>query len=129
MITWKNLDTLAAYGKLAALKGRVNLPEAMAGEGGKVSPRALDMYAEGDTLVVRLTQSVKTKDGEAPRLLEIAGKGGAFVPAETVADGCTLRLKAEGIARPVKARYAWTDYSEAVNLFGENGLPLEPFEV
>ena len=34
MITWKNLDTLAAYGKLAALKGRVNLPEAMAGEGG-----------------------------------------------------------------------------------------------
>ncbi len=34
MIAWKNLDTLAAYGKLAALKDRVSLPEAMAGEGG-----------------------------------------------------------------------------------------------
>lgn len=34
MIEWKNLDTLAAYEKLAALKDRVNLPEAMSGEGG-----------------------------------------------------------------------------------------------
>ncbi|MBQ7692583.1 MAG: glucose-6-phosphate isomerase, partial [Oscillospiraceae bacterium] len=34
MIAWKNLDTLAAYEKLAALKGRVNLVEAMAGENG-----------------------------------------------------------------------------------------------
>ena len=34
MIAWKNLDTLAAYKKLAALKGRVNLPEVMAGESG-----------------------------------------------------------------------------------------------
>ena len=34
MIAWKNLDTLSAFGKLAALKGRVNLPEAMSGEGG-----------------------------------------------------------------------------------------------
>ncbi len=33
MISWKNLDTLAAYGKLAAEK-RVNLAEAMSGEGG-----------------------------------------------------------------------------------------------
>ena len=101
----------------------------MTGEGGKVSPRALDMYAEGDTLAVRLTQKVKTSDGEGPRLLEIAGEDGTFVPASAVADGCTLRLKADGITRPVKARYAWTDYSEAVNLFGENGLPLEPFSL
>ena len=34
MLNWKNLDTLNAFGKLAALKDRVNLPEAMAGEGG-----------------------------------------------------------------------------------------------
>ena len=34
MITWKNLDALASFGKLQALKGRVNLPEVMAGEGG-----------------------------------------------------------------------------------------------
>ena len=34
MIAWKNLDTLASYKKLLALKDRVNLPEAMAGEKG-----------------------------------------------------------------------------------------------
>ena len=34
MISWKNLDTLAAYQKLAALKGRVKLNEVMSGEGG-----------------------------------------------------------------------------------------------
>ena len=33
MISWKNLDTLAAYGKLAA-EARVNLADAMSGEGG-----------------------------------------------------------------------------------------------
>ena len=34
MITWNNLDTLAAFGKLKALKDRVDLPAAMAGESG-----------------------------------------------------------------------------------------------
>ena len=34
MITWKNLNTLAAFDKLAALKNCVNLPEAMSGENG-----------------------------------------------------------------------------------------------
>ena len=33
MISWKNLDTLSAFEKLAALP-KVNLPEAMSGEGG-----------------------------------------------------------------------------------------------
>ena len=34
MIHWNNLDTLPSYEKLKALKNRVNLQEAMAGEGG-----------------------------------------------------------------------------------------------
>ena len=34
MINWKNLDTLASFVELTALKNRVDLPEAMAGEGG-----------------------------------------------------------------------------------------------
>ena len=97
--------------------------------GGETSPRALDKYTEGDTLVIRLTQKVKTPDGEAPRLLEIAGDDGKYVPAEAKADGNTLRLKAEGVPHPVTVRYAWTDYSDKVNLFGENGLPLEPFRL
>ena len=34
MATWKNLDTLASYSKLAGLKGHVNIAEAMTGENG-----------------------------------------------------------------------------------------------
>ena len=43
--------------------------------------------------------------------------------------GGRIRLAAESVSRPVYARYAWTDYSDQVNLFGENGLPLEPFNL
>ena len=34
MISWKNLDTLAAYDKLQSLKGKVDITKVMAGEGG-----------------------------------------------------------------------------------------------
>ena len=34
MATWKNLDTLASYSKLAELKGHVDIADAMAGEKG-----------------------------------------------------------------------------------------------
>ena len=34
MIAWKNLSELKAYSRLKALKGKVNLQEAMAGESG-----------------------------------------------------------------------------------------------
>ena len=34
MVSWKNLDTLASYKKLMALKGRINLVEVMSGENG-----------------------------------------------------------------------------------------------
>ncbi|MDD2980646.1 MAG: glucose-6-phosphate isomerase [Hespellia sp.] len=34
MVTWNNLDTLAAYGKLAGMKNRVNIVDAMSGESG-----------------------------------------------------------------------------------------------
>ena len=43
-------------------------------------------------------------------------------------DGAVLRLKAADVPHPSHARYAWTDYG-TVNLFGENGLPLEPFRM
>ena len=59
----------------------------------------------------------------------VLDRDGKFVPAEGEISGSTLRLKAEGIPHPVKARYAWTDWSDKVNLFGGNGLPLEPFSL
>ena len=47
MISWKNFDALAAYGKLNALKDHVNLQEAMSGENGarRVAEYSLPMAA------------------------------------------------------------------------------------
>ena len=109
--------------RLAELAG------AMLYGGGKVSPRALGKETEGNALVIRLSAPVCTKNGKEANLLEIAGKDGAYAPAKAEIRGETLRLSAECVNRPVCARYAWTDYSDKVNLFGENGLPLEPFNL
>ena len=99
------------------------------GEPGEEAPRALDKYTRGNTMTVCLSAPVRTKDGEAPRLMEIAGADGAFYPANAAAEGSALRLWAGAVPRPVQARYAWCDYSDRVNLIGENGLPLEPFRL
>ena len=95
--------------------------------GGEESPRALDKYTDGNVLAVRLSAPVCVKGGGGANLLEVAGEDGEYVPAAAEIRGAELLLSAEGLERPVRARYAWTDWSDRVNLFGMNGLPLEPF--
>ena len=109
--------------RLAELAGKVLYGE------GEESPRAAGRWVHGNVMTVLLTQTVHTPDGEAPRLLEIAGEDGVFVPAEGEAGEGVLRIRSDRVKRPAAARYAWTDWSDKVNLFGENGLPLEPFRV
>jgi len=109
--------------RLAGLAG------AMLYGGGEVSPRALDKSTRDGTLTVRLSAPVTVRGGGEAALLEAAGEDGAFRPAKAEVLGDRLVLKAEGVKNPVRARYAWTDYSDRVNLFGENGLPLEPFDL
>ena len=94
---------------------------------GEESPRAIGRMVHGNVLSVLLTQNVKTRDGKAPQLLEIAGPDGRFVPAEGEITEDVLRIRAEGIGHPAAVRYAWTDWSDRANLCGENGLPVEPF--
>jgi len=86
------------------------------------TPRALAKSTQGGILTVELTHPVH---GE-PDLFEVAGENGAYVPAKAELDGCCIRLSAEGVAHPVKARYAWVNYAK-VHVFGESGLPLAPF--
>ena len=94
---------------------------------GEESPRAAGAWTRGNVMTVLLTQSVRTKDGEAPKLLEIAGEDGQFVPAEGEAAEGVLRIRSDLVKHPAEVRYGWTDWSDCVNVFGENGLPLEPF--
>jgi len=74
--------------------------------GGEISPRATGVRMEGDTALVALSAPVETRDGQAPRLLEIAGEDGAFRPAEGwPEDGC-LKIRNPEIRRPALVRYA-----------------------
>ncbi len=107
--------------RLAELAGKMLYGE------GEEAPRVAGRWICGNVMTVQLTQDVRTADGEAPRLLEIAGEDGVFVPAEGETGEGVLRIRSDKVERPVTARYAWTDWSDKVNLFGKNGLPLEPF--
>ncbi len=109
--------------RLAETAGRMLYGE------GEESPRAAGRWVRGGRMHVLLTQTVMTSDGGAPRLLEIAGEDGVFHPAEAEVAGRELRIHSEQVKYPSAARYAWTDWSDRVNLFGVNGLPLEPFWV
>ena len=105
------------------------LASAMLYSGGECSPRALGKYTEGSRMTVCLSAPIQTKDGKEANLLEIAGESGEYVPAKAEIRGNRLLLSAEGLDHPVRARYAWTDWSDQVNLVGLNGLPLEPFAI
>ena len=87
-----------------------------------------DSYTvNGETMTITLKNA---PDGliakGSPLGFELAGADKQFVPAEAEFDGAQVHLRANGVAQPVYARYAWTNYME-VQVFGRNGLPLAPF--
>ncbi|MBQ9324300.1 MAG: hypothetical protein IJ246_00865 [Clostridia bacterium] len=98
------------------------------GEAGDVSPRVMERRVEGSMMTLQTSQPLMTRDGREPALLELAGGDGIYCPARAVLEGSLLHLTAAGVERPLRARYAWTDFG-SVNLFAASGLPLEPFEI
>lgn len=68
----------------------------------------------------------KTAPPAASMGFEIAGEDGAYIPAKVRVEGDRIVLSHEKAARPVYARYLWTNYGD-VFIFGENGMPLAPF--
>ena len=74
---------------------------------------------------MELTHPVEARHGE-PDLFEVAGEDGVSVPAKAELDWNKIHLTAEGVAQPVKARYAWVNYAK-VHVFSKDGLPLAPF--
>ena len=96
------------------------------GERGEASPRVTGKRISGSMMTLRTDQMLTNRDGREPALLELAGADGVFVRARAMIEGPMLHLTAPGVEYPLHARYAWKDYAQ-VNLFGGNGLPLEPF--
>ena len=95
------------------------------GQPGEESPRPVGWHTAGDGLLVQLSAPVHEREGEA-ELFELRGADGRWRRAACRIRGSELRLSAPGLALPVAARYAWTDWAK-VRVFGENGLPLAPF--
>lgn len=57
---------------------------------------------------------------------ELCGDDGVFHPAAGSIQGDRVILRADGVPKPVSARYAWTNFAVG-NLFGGTGLPVGPF--
>ncbi len=64
--------------------------------------------------------------GESLTGFELAGKDGAFVPAEARIDGEAVLVSAVNVAEPVAVRYAWAN-NPAASLYNGAGLPASPF--
>ncbi len=95
------------------------------------APIFRESYRDGDAL--RLTFSyaqkgfvTKTDVSQKPLGFEIAGEDEVYYPAEVTICGEEILLKAPEVAKPVSARYLWTNYGP-VNLYGANGIPVAPF--
>ena len=89
-------------------------------------PWAMRKSTCGSVLTVELTGPVEARRGE-PDLFEVAGEDGVYVPAKAELDWHRIHLAAEGVAHPVKARYAWVNYAEVHVFAPYGGLPLAPF--
>ena len=97
-------------------------------------PRFSSMTRRGDALVVSFRDAGRglfAKNGAVhPRMFAVAGEDGVFRWAEAKlnADG-TASVRAEGVAKPVRIRYAWWACPIFDGLHrADDGLPLFPFE-
>jgi sialate O-acetylesterase len=92
------------------------------------SPRAISAKYSGAWVEVHFDPGVtlKTKDGQPPREIAIAGADGKFVWAKAKIKGTVLLISTENSTTPKYIRYAWADNPDA-NLTSEAGLPVAPF--
>ncbi len=96
MISWKNLDTLAAYKKLSGMKDRVDLAEAMSGEGGaaRVAKYSVPM-AGGLTYnfaAKAVDDEVLAALAELAREAQLTEKYGALLDGEIINTGEKRRV-------------------------------------
>ena len=69
-----------------------------------------------------------TRDGQPPTWFEIAGSDGAYHPADAkiADDGNSLLLNSSAVAKPDRARFAWSHVA-LPNLTNREGLPAAAF--
>lgn len=74
------------------------------------SPAPVRFSAAGNALNITFDRPIRLVNGG--KGLEMLGKDGSWLPATAEAKGALLTLRAEGAARPLRARYAWKSWPE-----------------
>ena len=70
----------------------------------------------------------QSPDGDAIKWFAIAGEDGRYAWADAqIVDNDTVVLTSPAVPNPVKARYAWQNNPDGVNLYSKEGLPVTPF--
>lgn len=117
-------DKLPIGERLALLAQRDTLSKDIVAEG----PVMTRVVAEGKTLVVHFDHAMglMTKDGTAPKAFWIAGAAGKWMPAQAELRGERVVLQAEGLAKPLYVRYAFSGMPKT-NLVNVAKLPARPF--
>ena len=93
------------------------------------SPAARSAARRGSDGVVRISQAdgtLRTRDGEAVRGVEVQGTDGDWHPARAIIQGSDLMVSSPKAPVPRAVRYAWAPIPD-VNVVGSTGLPLGPF--
>ena len=82
----------------------------------------------GAEVVARFSdaEGLKTTDGAPPSAFQIAGEDKVWHPAVARIEGTAVVLKADAVAKPVAARYAWENDPKCT-LVNAAGLPAAPF--
>ncbi len=91
------------------------------------SPRFESLEVQGNQLKLNFAEAgggLKTRDGQAPNLFEIIGKGSnGFQIASAKIVGDAVLLTSENVDSPTAFRFAWNKLAEP-NLTGGTGLPV-----
>jgi sialate O-acetylesterase len=93
------------------------------------SPLYRQATREGSALRVWFNHAgtgLKTRDNGPVKGFVIAGRDGAFVPAEAKIEGETVLVSSPEVREPVSVRYAWENNPDA-NLVNSAGLPASLF--
>ena len=90
-----------------------------------------DMKVKAEKVRIRfdsksVSGGLTTSDGQAPRHFFLSGADSVLRPATSSMRGRQIILRAEGVARPVAVRYAFTNYP-VTNLQNKEGWPAFPF--
>ncbi|MAF64456.1 MAG: sialate O-acetylesterase [Planctomycetes bacterium] len=88
--------------------------------------RSLTISGDAIRLTFEHAAGLRTRDGEAPGVFEVAGMDRVFHPARARIEGEAIVVRYAEVALPVAVRYAWRDDAQP-NLENGAGLPASPF--